>query len=131
MCDGLPAIEERIVGTTFEGIANEFLKDYLNRLRNESERKSRRRMFELHVFPYLGKLDVFHVRPSDVLACIPSALVDVLPTSRSSHFSLPYTFCRPGEIRHAEWSEINFDKAEWRIPAEKMKMQRFVGYRMI
>ncbi|MCU7808554.1 MAG: tyrosine-type recombinase/integrase [Candidatus Thiodiazotropha sp. (ex Semelilucina semeliformis)] len=32
------------------------------------------------------------------------------------------TFVRPGELRHAEWSEINLDKAEWRIPAEKMKM---------
>ena len=35
-----------------------------------------------------------------------------------------YTFCRPGEIRMAEWSEINFDACEWRIPAEKMKMRR-------
>ena len=33
-------------------------------------------------------------------------------------------FCRPGEIRHAEWTEIDFDAAEWRIPAEKMKMKR-------
>jgi len=34
------------------------------------------------------------------------------------------TFCRPGEIRHAEWSEIDFENREWRIPAEKMKMKR-------
>jgi len=34
------------------------------------------------------------------------------------------TFCRPGEIRHAEWSEIDFKNREWRIPAEKMKMKR-------
>ena len=33
-------------------------------------------------------------------------------------------FCRPGEIRNSEWSEIDFDAAEWRIPAEKMKMKR-------
>ena len=33
-------------------------------------------------------------------------------------------FCRPGEIRQAEWSEIDFDNAEWRIPADKMKMKR-------
>lgn len=32
-----------------------------------------------------------------------------------------YTFCRPGEIRHAEWTEIDFEKAEWIIPGEKMK----------
>lgn len=33
----------------------------------------------------------------------------------------PLLFVRPGELRHAEWSEINFETAEWRIPAEKMK----------
>lgn len=33
------------------------------------------------------------------------------------------TFCRPGEIRHAEWSEIDFEKREWIIPAAKMKMR--------
>ena len=33
----------------------------------------------------------------------------------------PLTFVRPGELRQAEWSEINFEGAEWRIPAEKMK----------
>jgi integrase len=33
------------------------------------------------------------------------------------------TFVRPGELRHAEWSEFDFDKAEWRIPAGKMKMK--------
>jgi integrase len=31
------------------------------------------------------------------------------------------TFCRPGEVRHAEWSEISLDDALWRIPPEKMK----------
>ena len=35
----------------------------------------------------------------------------------------PLVFVRPGELRHAEWSEIDFDKAEWRIPASKMKMK--------
>lgn len=34
------------------------------------------------------------------------------------------TGARPGELRKAEWSEINFDKAIWEIPAEKMKMRR-------
>lgn len=33
------------------------------------------------------------------------------------------TFVRTGELRGAEWREINFDKAEWRIPAERMKMR--------
>jgi integrase len=29
---------------------------------------------------------------------------------------------RPGELRLARWSEIDMDNAEWRIPAERMKM---------
>jgi integrase len=32
-------------------------------------------------------------------------------------------FVRPGELRHAEWTELDFEKAEWRIPAGKMKMK--------
>lgn len=32
--------------------------------------------------------------------------------------------CRPGEVRKAEWSEIDLDKREWNIPAERMKMRR-------
>jgi integrase len=35
----------------------------------------------------------------------------------------PLVFVRPGELRHAEWQEINFDQAEWKIPGEKMKMR--------
>jgi integrase len=33
------------------------------------------------------------------------------------------SFVRPGELRHAEWSEINLSAAEWIIPAAKMKMR--------
>lgn len=33
------------------------------------------------------------------------------------------TFVRTGELRGARWDEINFDKAEWRIPADRMKMR--------
>lgn len=34
------------------------------------------------------------------------------------------TFVRTTELRAAQWSEINFDAAEWRIPAERMKMRQ-------
>jgi integrase len=30
---------------------------------------------------------------------------------------------RPGEVRKAEWSDIDLDRADWRIPAAKMKMK--------
>ncbi len=33
----------------------------------------------------------------------------------------PLVFVRPGELRHAEWSEVDLEKAEWNIPAQKMK----------
>lgn len=35
----------------------------------------------------------------------------------------PLVFVRPGELRNAEWSEISIENAEWRIPANKMKMR--------
>jgi integrase len=37
---------------------------------------------------------------------------------------LPLVFTRPGELRAARWSEINFQEAEWRIPAGRMKKRR-------
>jgi len=36
----------------------------------------------------------------------------------------PLVFVRPGELRRAEWQEIDFEKAEWNIPAERMKMRQ-------
>lgn len=35
----------------------------------------------------------------------------------------PLVFVRPGELRNAEWAEFDLDKAEWNIPAERMKMR--------
>ena len=35
----------------------------------------------------------------------------------------PLVFVRPGELRKAEWAEIDLDHAEWNIPAERMKMR--------
>ena len=36
----------------------------------------------------------------------------------------PHLFVRPGELRHADWSEIDLEGALWTIPAGKMKMKR-------
>ena len=36
----------------------------------------------------------------------------------------PMFFVRPGELRNAEWSEIDLDEAVWNIPAHKMKMKQ-------
>ncbi len=34
----------------------------------------------------------------------------------------PRVFVRPGELRWARWTEFSIESAEWRIPAERMKM---------
>lgn len=36
----------------------------------------------------------------------------------------PHVFVRPGELRAAEWTEIDLDAAEWRIPVIRMKMRK-------
>jgi integrase len=60
--------------------------------------------------------------PKDV-----AALLRTIETYQGSFVTMcalrlaPMLFVRPGELRHAEWSEIDLDKAEWRIPAAKMK----------
>lgn len=35
-----------------------------------------------------------------------------------------YTFLRPSEVRKGVWSEIDLERAEWKIPPERMKMRR-------
>jgi integrase len=45
-----------------------------------------------------------------------------LQTKHALRFLL-LTFVRTGELRGAQWSEFDFDNAEWRIPAERMKMR--------
>lgn len=35
----------------------------------------------------------------------------------------PLVFVRPAELRKAEWTEINLETAEWRIPETRMKMR--------
>ncbi|MGB5232968.1 MAG: integrase arm-type DNA-binding domain-containing protein [Desulfoprunum sp.] len=70
--------------------------------------------------------------PSKHMATItdPKAIAGLLRSIESYRGSIvtrcalrlaPLVFVRPGELRHAEWSEVDLEVAEWRIPAEKMK----------
>lgn len=45
------------------------------------------------------------------------------PTTKLALRLAPHVFVRPGELRHAEWTEFDLDDAVWRIPAAKMKMR--------
>lgn len=67
-------------------------------------------------------------------ACIPiaelPALLLAMKNYPGDHLTtaalqlLALTFVRTGELIGAQWSEIDFDKAEWHIPKERMKMRR-------
>lgn len=68
-----------------------------------------------------------HAAPTDPKAVAPLLrAIDVFQGSFVVKCALqlaPILFVRPGELRAAEWAEINFDSDEWNIPAEKMKMK--------
>jgi integrase len=51
------------------------------------------------------------------------AAYDGHPVTRYALQLLFLTFVRTTELRAATWDEINFEKREWRIPAERMKMK--------
>lgn len=59
----------------------------------------------------------------DQIAAIYNAMLGYpFPVMRAALLFSIYTAARPGEIRHAEWREVQGDL--WTIPAEKMKMRR-------
>ncbi|MEO8748578.1 MAG: integrase arm-type DNA-binding domain-containing protein [Rhodanobacter sp.] len=45
------------------------------------------------------------------------------PTTHAALRLAPLVFVRPRELRAAEWCEFDLAAAEWRIPAERMKMR--------
>ena len=49
---------------------------------------------------------------------------DGQPTTLWALKLAPHVFVRPGELRQAEWCEIDLDGAIWRIPGSRMKMNR-------
>jgi integrase len=46
------------------------------------------------------------------------------PVVKTALLLSPLLFCRPGELRHMEWTEINWEEERWELPAEKMKMKQ-------
>ena len=49
---------------------------------------------------------------------------DGQPVTRIALLLNPHVFVRPGELRHAEWSEIDWQARVWRIAAAKMKSRQ-------
>lgn len=46
------------------------------------------------------------------------------PATKAALQLLALLACRPGELRHATWSEFDLNARVWNIPAERMKMRR-------
>ena len=46
------------------------------------------------------------------------------PATKAALRVAPLLFVRPGELRYAEWSELDTAGAQWSIPAARMKMHR-------
>jgi integrase len=46
------------------------------------------------------------------------------PITRAGLLILAYTFLRPGEVRHLEWADVDFDAAQIKVPGERMKQRR-------
>lgn len=51
------------------------------------------------------------------------AVYDGSPHTRAALQLIALTFVRTSELIHATWDEFDLDAAEWRIPAERMKMR--------
>lgn len=61
----------------------------------------------------------------EVAACIDAVKNSKAGVTTKLAFEfLVFSASRSGEVRGALWSEIDFDKAIWEIPAERMKMKR-------
>ena len=46
------------------------------------------------------------------------------PITKAALQIAPHVFVRPGELRHAEWSEFDLKEGIWNLPATKMKARR-------
>ncbi len=64
------------------------------------------------------------VEPNKIgaLLCAIDGFDGYLVTGHALRFAA-LTFVRPGELRGAQWSEIDFDAGAWRVDAKRMKMK--------
>ncbi len=65
-----------------------------------------------------------YLKESELPECLQKLeAYDGSPQTKLALRLLLLTFVRTGELRAAEWPEIDWKKAEWRIPADRMKMK--------
>lgn len=142
--DALPWLGTFHVGD----VTSKMILACLNRLANRGAVESARRLLNNldHIFQYAIATDRCESNPT-------AGLIKALPPVKVKHLAsitdinkipgllraidayegtyivkcalqlAPLTFVRPGELRNAEWSEIDLQAATWSIPASKMKMR--------
>ena len=88
------------------------------------ETAARVRQIVGQVFRYAVATDRANTDPQGIAALMRNIAAYPHLVVRCALWFSALTFCRPSEVRHAEWSEVDLDAKEWRIPAEKMKMGR-------
>lgn len=64
------------------------------------------------------------IDPSEIAMLLRSIEAYPNPIVRYAMQLSAYSFCRPGEIRTAEWSDLNLAERQWVIPLEKTKKRR-------
>ena len=79
------------------------------------------------VFPKVRQLQQHH--PALPYTKVPAALQQVRESTADTVTKLAFEFmvltaARPGEVRGAEWSEIDLETATWTVPAARMKARR-------
>jgi integrase len=65
-----------------------------------------------------------HKKPMDVGAYVTKARSYESPTTGLALELLLLLACRPVELRHMEWEEIDFKDGVWRVPGDKMTKRR-------
>lgn len=60
----------------------------------------------------------------DFLKALDDPDIRIYPQTRRATKLLMLTFVRTSELRYAKWDEIDFERAVWEIPAERMKMRK-------
>jgi len=58
------------------------------------------------------------------LGRVPPAGLSSAERTEMYRITAPMLFVRPGELRNAEWAEIDLDERVWNIPAHKMKTKQ-------
>ena len=71
-----------------------------------------------------SKTGRFEAMPYAEVPAFSQAVKERVSMGRLALEALILTAARSGEIRGARWSEVDFDKATWTVPAERMKAKK-------